>query len=64
MTTAAAFWIQLDAAEKARIEAVRIKATGNHRVAQNDEPESPAMRSIREAGDADARDVMRNRSEK
>lgn len=59
MTTAAQFWLDLQAAERARIEAVRIKATGNHRVAQNDEPESPAMRSIREAGDADAQAVMR-----
>lgn len=65
MTTAAQFWIRLEAAERARIEAVRIKATGNHRAASNDEaePESPLMRSIREAGQADAQDVMRNRSE-
>jgi hypothetical protein len=63
MTTAAQFWIRLEAAERARIAAVRIKATGNHRVASNDEPESTSMRSIREAGQADARDVMRNRSE-
>jgi len=65
MTTAAQFWLRLEAAERARIEAVRIKATGNHRVASNDEPEpeSPSMRSIREAGQADAQAVMRNRSE-
>lgn len=42
MTTAAQFWIHLEAEEKARkaqIEAVRIRATGNHLVAAQDEPE-------------------------
>jgi hypothetical protein len=41
--TPAAFWKRLEEQaeqdRRVRIEAVSIRATGNHRIAQNDEPE-------------------------
>jgi hypothetical protein len=58
MTTAAQFWIQLEAAEKARRDAVRIKASGNHLAAQNDEPE-PTFRSIEALANEEARQIVR-----
>lgn len=45
----AEFWKHLseqEASRKAQIEAVRIRATGNHLAAENDEPEPKAPRTI------------------
>lgn len=64
MTSAAAFWLRLEAEEKARkeqIAAVRIRATGNHLTAQNDEPEPRQPRTFRvihEEAQAEARNIV------
>lgn len=63
MNPAADYWIRLIAAEARRKQLAGVthemRAKVQARVSANDEPESPAMRAIREAGQQDARAVMR-----
>lgn len=63
--TPAQFWQHLnehEAARKAQIEAVRIRATGNSLAAQNDEPEPRQPRTFRvihESVQAECRQIVR-----